>query len=1069
MAVNSLGATSLRVLANTSAFEQSLKRSIGRVGKATVALFAAIGAEKFFGSAISDAVDLQKQIKQIQTLLTTKSDAAQAGLFSAANIRDVSNQIGISAGQVADSLYLILSSGIDASKAMDTLVAASKGAIATGSDLKQTVDFTTSAMNAYGGMIDPVTNKVYDAARANDILFKALQYGKGTLNDFSKYISSAIPIASQLKVSLEDLAGAAALNTLTGSTARKVFTGIKVSLQGLTDTTKGSGKAFQQIMGVDFPTYIKNGGNLEAAMVKMTKAVKGGAGSLTNLGGAKEGLASIQNLVSQVKSIPKVVKGLGTASEGAAAKAADQVNKSVSRQLEFVKIRFKNFRGSIGDWLIPVLTSALIDLDKFRQKWDAVWAKMKPGIASFIDSVKQGIDKFGPLFKNGFDLIKQALAGIDWSALGAEIKAVFEGIAIGLAPFLVAFGAVLTVIGQVSNVLGPLVSVLSPLKPLLFGIAAATTAYWVATKLLVFWTKENVIAQAAMALWTGIQVIAMTIAIGVTEGLGTAMLFLSAAMDVNPIVLVGLAIAALAAAFIYAYKHSDKFRTIVEKTFNAVVTVAGVAVVAFIKLMTAWGLAPIYAIDGILKALAHLPKHFGGGVASGAEAAVSALIGQINSWRDAAINAIDDVIAKAKMIPNQFGSDPDANAAPNAWNSSASFVSKTLKNQFPLGSIYNPRKATPVPAVGGGGGGGTYDPNAAAGKASAAAAKASAAAIKKAKTQIPKDLAAILKNITTQTSDQIKTKFDKLFADVVAAGKKVPQAWKDWAKTLEKDATKLAGIKDKLKLAQDAVQGLRDQSKAFTDSIISSFTDLADVTKTGYSSIDGLIFRMSEVVTQSKKFHDAVVALSKTNIDKGILGQIIAAGPAAGLASAQGILAGGQAGIDALNGMQAQINGFAADTAKIATDTLHPEFSAAGIAIADGIVTGLQNSEAKVVAAMTALAQKTVSAAKKVFKIASPSKIFHEMGTQLPAGLANGIAAGLGDVSIAGAALHGAATEGANGISPVSGGVPNIQVYIGDQELTGMIRVEMNSKNRNTKARASARSRSGVVAGSRGA
>jgi len=62
----------------------------------------------------------------------------------------------------------------------------------------------------------------------------------------------------------------------------------------------------------------------------------------------------------------------------------------------------------------------------------------------------------------------------------------------------------------------------------------------------------------------------------ITKAMTIAQTLLNAVMEMNPIGLVVIAIAALTAAFIIAYQHSEKFRDIITGAFNAVKTVATV-------------------------------------------------------------------------------------------------------------------------------------------------------------------------------------------------------------------------------------------------------------------------------------------------------------------------------------------------------------------------------------------------------------------------------------------------------------------------------------------------------------
>jgi phage-related minor tail protein len=62
----------------------------------------------------------------------------------------------------------------------------------------------------------------------------------------------------------------------------------------------------------------------------------------------------------------------------------------------------------------------------------------------------------------------------------------------------------------------------------------------------------------------------------ITKAMAIAQTLLNAVMAMNPIALVVIAIAALTAAFVLAYQHSEKFRDIVTGAFNAVKEVATV-------------------------------------------------------------------------------------------------------------------------------------------------------------------------------------------------------------------------------------------------------------------------------------------------------------------------------------------------------------------------------------------------------------------------------------------------------------------------------------------------------------
>jgi TP901 family phage tail tape measure protein len=121
---------------------------------------------------------------------------------------------------LAESLYFIASSGIKGAEALDVLQVSAKAASSGMGDVKSVADFLTSALNAYKGT-------GLTAAKATDILVAAVREGKAEAAGFSSAMGSVIPIAALLNVSLDQVAGAMAAITLTGSTAAQAATYLK--------------------------------------------------------------------------------------------------------------------------------------------------------------------------------------------------------------------------------------------------------------------------------------------------------------------------------------------------------------------------------------------------------------------------------------------------------------------------------------------------------------------------------------------------------------------------------------------------------------------------------------------------------------------------------------------------------------------------------------------------------------------------------------------------------------------------------------------------------------------------
>jgi tape measure domain-containing protein len=84
------------------------------------------------------------------------------------------------------------------------------------------------------------------------------------------------------------------------------------------------------------------------------------------------------------------------------------------------------------------------------------------------------------------------------------------------------------------------------------------------------WMSKHATLVQAVAVGIGTIVVALKVWALVTKTMAVAQGILNAVMAANPIGIVILAIVGLAAAFVYAYKHSETFRNIVTGVFNAV-------------------------------------------------------------------------------------------------------------------------------------------------------------------------------------------------------------------------------------------------------------------------------------------------------------------------------------------------------------------------------------------------------------------------------------------------------------------------------------------------------------------
>jgi TP901 family phage tail tape measure protein len=142
--------------------------------------------------------------------------------------------------ELAEALYFISSSGIKGAEAMNVLKLSAKAATAGLGSTQNVADLLTSALNAYRGT-------GLTATYATDVLVAAVREGKAEAEGFSSAMGQIIPIASQLGVSFDQVAGGMAAITLTGSSAANASVYLKGIFNSLLKATTEGEKALNSV------------------------------------------------------------------------------------------------------------------------------------------------------------------------------------------------------------------------------------------------------------------------------------------------------------------------------------------------------------------------------------------------------------------------------------------------------------------------------------------------------------------------------------------------------------------------------------------------------------------------------------------------------------------------------------------------------------------------------------------------------------------------------------------------------------------------------------------------------
>lgn len=196
------------------------------------------------GVAVSMASSFEGAFARMQGLAGVSADEVD-GLKAA--VLDLAGQTAQAPQDLADGLYFLRSSGLDAGKAMDALRSSARASAAGLGSTAVIADGVSSAMNAYA-------KSGLSAAEATDILTGTARAGKAEPAELAGALGRVLPIASELGVTFKDVGGAIAALSLTGndaSTSATLLTNIlskmlKPSQQGA-DALAGVGMSADSI------------------------------------------------------------------------------------------------------------------------------------------------------------------------------------------------------------------------------------------------------------------------------------------------------------------------------------------------------------------------------------------------------------------------------------------------------------------------------------------------------------------------------------------------------------------------------------------------------------------------------------------------------------------------------------------------------------------------------------------------------------------------------------------------------------------------------------------------------
>ncbi|XUL89729.1 phage tail tape measure protein [Streptomyces galilaeus] len=208
-------------------------------------------------------------------------------------------------------------------------------------------------------------------------------------------------------------------------------------------------------------------------------------------------------------------------------------------------------------------------------------------------------------------------------------------------------------------------------------------------------------------------------------------------------------------------------------------------------------------------------------------------------------------------------------------------------------------------------------------------------------------------------------------------------------------AAKRDSVAGKLKSAQSKLASLQkswaDQVKSVADGVMQGFSIVTEAPQEGFAlSAADVVNKMRDQYVKAAAFAAQLQALKKKGLRADLIAQIAAAGVDAGGATATALTGASKGQIQQINALQKSTVSAATSAGKAVADSMY----GAGIKSAQGLVKGLASQQKAIEKQMTKIAASMKAAIKKALGIHSPSRVFAEIGTWIPKGLAQGVDTG---------------------------------------------------------------------------
>ncbi|MEU2859909.1 phage tail tape measure protein [Streptomyces mirabilis] len=987
---------------------------MGKLGKATTAVGIGVAAV-----SVKMASDFQTATVRLVTSASETNDhldMVRKGLL------DMAGQVGVSATDLAKSMYYIEAAGFHAGDGLTVLKAAAQGAAAEGAD-------TTTVGKALTDVLKDYHMKASAAGDVTSKMVTAISHGKVNLQDFSASFANIVPAASAAGISFNDVGAALSEMTNHGFTAQRGSQNLAQALRSLIKPTGPMKKAFAEF-GVSADTLrakLHSPTGLTDAMQylseKATKAGKEGtpefAGALKQLVGTAAGAnAALTTTGKNFKDTNDTIKAMGgsTADAQGKVKGFAEVQGTLHQKVNQLKDGLKSLLIELGTKLIPIITKAIDFFTKHKTATEAlavaIGVILTGSVLKFIGSALSpftkglaGAAKGTANLIRGFTSAESAAAQSTgkMGTFGGALRKGFDGAAKAARTAGGAVGDFAKAVGRVSASAGK--AAWAGLVKGIKGVGGAMkTAALNAAGLVRSMAAATLAAARSAIAWTAEKLALIGSAIA-EKAAAIGQWALNVAMDANPIMIVVLAVVALVGAVIYAYNHFTWFRNGVKAAWSAIVDAAKTAWDWLKKAFKSIVDGLVWAYHGMVdtgKSVFNWVKALPGRIISflaglGAQLASQA-IKAWSSFKSSVVSKASEAISWVKGLPGRIksglgnlgallvGAGMDlirgfihgvSSMAGAAIDKVKSIGSSAVSGIKSILGISSPSKVFRQIGI--------YLNEGLIDGITGSTARVKAAT---------KRVETLLMETYNKVSDLRGSKgvSNKWVASHEATIRHLEAYAAKEDKVLRSLAAKRDSVAKRIKDAQKAVAAVQKQwsaeVKSVAQGIMQGVSVVTQAPQAGFAlTAQDVVNHMRDQMDKVNQFAAELQAAQKKGLSSDLVAQIAAAGVDQGGETAAALAGASKGQIAQINQLQSATQSAANGVGAAVADSMY----GAGLRSAQGLVKGLQSQEKAIEAQMMRIAKSMQRAIKHALGIKSPSTVFAEIGTWIPKGLAKGV------------------------------------------------------------------------------